>query len=297
MSRFAAPAVGLLLLALLFVPVAEATHQWGHRYMIYGRILDADGDPVQHRPVAITVDTTKKTDPRMTVLTDCDGLYYSYKENANPAEGDLGLEGGVMHIHKWELPSSGKWKVSTEFGSKRGQVRPEMHRSTVNLQVDEDVPAAPECPAGTDWRKTYVVEGRLQEIDGKNRLDKMTMSGGGLEYRVFATIETTNGTMTANGTTNRFGDFMITFQNVTVKEGGEVTAEWGGKTQTGRINTKYMMTEANVIYGESGASLLFLWILLGVVVAGAAVWGVSRAKGMIETSRLEKVSTRKRANR
>lgn len=301
MSRFPATFLAGVLLALVLapVPMAEATHEWGHRYMVYGRILDADGNPLQNKPVSVTVETTKPQDPVIVIPTDCQGIYYTLKQEGNPYGGDIGLEGPVMHIHAAELPSTGKWTATTEYGTKSAQVRGDMHRSTGNFQVDSVAPPDEACAGMTPWTTQYIVQGRVQREDGPKREDMMTLPQYGIQIDVDVTLTTENGVKNMTVQTNGYGDYVAVFDNVTVKDGAAVTSKWEGESRSGKVDAKYRMSEVNIIAKEqfgSGAGMIFLYIIGGIIVIGVAVWGYGKVRSSMELKRIQGSTTRKRSN-
>ena len=305
-SSLVGVAVVAAFLALALLPTAQATHEWGHRYMMFGRVLDSEGNPAARIPVRITVETTLPTDPWMIVPTDCNGLYYSLETSGNPSNGN-GLEGGRMHIHNSAMPRNADYTLSTDYGSKTGKIRSELKFSVVNLQLDTPVPAQAECADGSrlPWTDRYVVAGHVQRDLGSERKDVQTLriesQGVNLPEYVTVTLDTTN-----NGTVNQtieigpYGDYFAFFENVSVAQGARVTTTHEGHTRTGQTDTKYRLTEINVVIDERPGAKTLL-ILGGVVAVGAigvgAFYAASALRRNIDTKRAIAGSTRKRANR
>lgn len=306
MPRFFVLLVMTLMMSLVYLPTAEATHEWGHRYMIFGRIIDSEGEPAQMLPVRITVETTKPSDPWMIVQTDCHGLYYSLERTGDPSRGG-GLELGRMHIHNAELPSDGKYTVSTDLGEKTGTVRAQLKYSTVNLQLDEPAPKSDQCGDAGGWENQFVVAGHAQEDRGNERRDIQTVRNPDYDINnteeVTVTIETSNGPVSQTQEINMLGDYWVIFDNVTVQEGDRVTVAWEDEVKESTVSEndlKYRVAEVNMVVKDS-ISTTAIMVILGIVVVaavvGAGVYGFTKYRESRETKRLMESGARKRANR
>lgn len=312
--------VGLFAVALFAgVPDAEAAHQWGHRFMIFGRILDADGEPVQGLDVTLSIKTTQEPHPQMTVETDCMGIYYSQTQQQRP--GDVRLDGGRLHIHNREWPSNEEYFVSTPYADYRedalqpgqplsedqlrqfairvGSADKDVQNTHANIRLDESLDPDPQCPEGEHWTQTYAVRGKVQRNEGTNRVDMSDSQEA--DHVVDVTIETADGQREESVSTNQAGEYIALFENVTVEDGARITATWEGNTEEGEADTEFRATTVNIVVREwpweSTGVQIFLGILAVVAVIGLGAWGVLKVKDRRETQKARESTTRKRANR
>lgn len=307
--------VGLLTVTLFAgVPEAEAAHEWGHRFMIFGRILDADGEPAQNLDVTLSIKTTQEPHPQMTVPTDCSGLYYSQSQAQRP--GDFRTEQGRLHIHNPDWPSDPEYFVATPYADYRedalqpGQPLSEdqlreyalrvasadkdVQNTHANIRLEETLDPDPACPEDEDWTQTYVVRGKVQLNEGTRRLDQVRET-------VEVTLETTDGEQAQTVETNEGGEYIAEFSNVTVEEGARITATWNGNTERGSVDTEFRASTVNIIEREwpwdAPGVRIFLGILAVIAVIGLAAWGVLKVKDRRETQKARRTTTRKRANK
>lgn len=327
MSRFSVPVVVTVFLLMAFVPAAEATHEWGHRYMIFGRVVDSEGQPAQGVPVFITVETTMPRDPWLVVRTNCWGMYYSLAGSTMDPDGTVrqthepvgeGLELGRMHIHNDQISSRARYTVQVIrdvntfqpfadgndlYGEKRGQARVDMKYSTVNIQLDEALDRNDECAGQGDIADSFTVVGHAQRDEGNERSDLMTVPQANMYNEIEVTLETADGPRNMTVATNEFGDYIATFENVTVERGARVTASWNDETRESTVSDSdltYRVSEVNVIVKEGiggTAVKVLLYVIGALVVIGGVAFGISKIRENAETKRLRETSGRKRANR
>lgn len=284
--------VFLLLLGLLTtIPVAEAPG-WGHRFMVYGRILDDQGDPAQNLSVTVAVETDSTPYPQMTVRTDCHGLFYSQK--AQPHPGDHRVYNNRLHLHHFpdvtEYADDAEYIVSTPYANYRnapldgeaGPLSPQQlddhaihsapadrqkQSDIANIHLDTRLDPDPDCQDAVDWRDTHVVVGKVQEIDGDLRIDHRTLEGFGEPVLVDVTLETEDGSRTEKVMTDEAAMYIAIFENVTVQNGARVSAIWDGHARETTADTEFHVTAMDLIIGdEHEDNRLAMWVFLGLLV-------------------------------
>jgi hypothetical protein len=317
----------LLALALLLVgglaavPSAHAAHEWGHRFMIVGRILDADGAPAQLIPVTVSIESTQRPyDPQLTVQTDCTGFYYSLKQQPTAVDHSYDAAGGGgyrMHIHRPEYDLDARYIVATpyaeyhedpltmsgpltrdqilEYSIHTARADRDAQHALANIRLDRALEPNEQCEDIPSWQNSHVVVGKVQREDGRNR-EEATFAN----QPVNVTIQTEDGPRSRTVLVDITAMYIAYFENVTVANNARITVEFDGNDYRGTANTEYGVTRVTVLDREpiigSGAWVFFG--LIGVaVLAGAGWWGYMRVKDRMEVEKARQHSTRKRANR
>jgi hypothetical protein len=279
-STVAILAVAGLLLAA--VPVA-ADHVYSHRYLVYGTVVDAEGNPVEG--VQVDVDLSPFRDfegpcpqeqsggtGRQQTTTDAVGRYWY-----------------CGHVH-----SSGsteqRFTVTAAGNEKTVTSNPDHRRSQVNIQLDATAQDSQGDVESFD--SSYRLRGIAWKPDD-TRLAGHSVNGIALSYEpVNATIELSDGT-TYEGTfvnspfnspqynrqlreprdnvTDRYGDFLFQWTNLPEDiSGAQVTVTSGDQTTTQDVDTAYRHSTAAVEFPGEGLNLSVLWILGGLIVLGVA---------------------------
>lgn len=306
MTRAAPVLLSALFLTLVFAAIpAQATHEYGHQFMVTGRIIGPDGEPAQQIPLRLTVETTKQRDPFLTIRTDCYGFFYS-RDDPGPHEADgedFGLESGVMHIHTGEYRTRGEYHIITQYGNYSERVDPNRQSAVAKFQLDSTPPTSQVCEDEglNDFEDRYIVTGRLQREVDTTREDLRSYPDRDEIFTVTATIETADGPVTRSGNTTGFADYIIQFEGIDVSDGDKVTVSWDDVTETGEVDTKYQMTALHILKEEPAfsdtARNVFLGVVGAAIVIGLGVWGYSTAKDKAELRKAQERSGRKRANK
>lgn len=336
MARRVLPLIVVVLFAvtvLSVLPGAEASHAHGHRFMIHGQILDAEGNPAQLMPVTMSAQSQAQGSamdphPQMTVETDCNGFYYSQTDRQRP--GDTGLDAGRLHLHpafgnpQLAWASNPDYWIATPYAEYREDALTPMsplseaqmreyavhigkadHRgsqvSHVNIQLDAVVEPHPACE-GVDSESTLIVAGKVQVIESDGtRVDQVTIEGFRTPQEVTVTVSTPDGDETMTVTTDAAAMYRAVFENITVQPGSQITAKWGDNTKRDSVPEGFNSASVDIIvrewFWQSTGFQVFAGIVGVIVLAGGAVWMGTRIKDRAETKKAMSQSTRKRANR
>ncbi|MBW3583306.1 MAG: hypothetical protein KY455_09440 [Euryarchaeota archaeon] len=318
MVRTTTVAVATLLALMVFLPIplASADHDWGHRYMVYGRVIDSEGEPAQHIAVRVLVETNKPQDPYITVTTDCKGLYYTLKDQTDTQGSygqalDWGTTRNKMHIHMQDYVRDGKYHVMVlnntgELFSGAWAYDPDRQRSDRNVQLTQDLEPSERCAEDdSDWTQTYVVSGRIQTEAGAEgrspRHDAMTVEQLDERHEVTVTITTPDGPKTLTVATNEIGDYFAIFDNVTVTKDSRITMQYQDVEKTSGPDMTFRVTHLHAFVEEpliSQTTLIVLGSVAGlIVVGGGAYWAFGRVKESAELKKALEGTTRKRARR
>lgn len=296
----------LLIVLMLVAPamIATATHNFGHRLYIVGRVLDADGLPV----------------PDADLQGEIEGLDIQLNEGpcrSNPcatttnSRGDYGQQ---LYWHAHGIGDSGTARITVE-GQTFQTAYDTDHRWTVlNAQLDTTVD---HDNATLDrWERSYTVRGRLWVPDGGLPDQGTTWVEGNVpgcreEYgarnrcvpvRVNVTLDLDDGrrieesTQTAAG----YGDFQVPFEADEPITGGEATVAAGGETWTFSLDMQTRSTtrvfELPTPEGE-GFPVVPVIAGAGVVAGGFGLYvGYQRWQERRELKRARERSDRKRSN-
>lgn len=301
------------MLALLLAPAAQASHTYGHRYLVQGIILDADGNPVQNQEVRITTEFQGQTQAVMAVQTHCDGRFYSPEGreifDAGQGAGHQFVEGPnrdgetYFHYHDQHLTTAVEVSFTMMEEEWTAPFSPDTRSTVTRHQLSQVAEPSEGCAEGFDaFFDAFVVHvktvtsGELQT--GENVVDPRDVT---------ATLTTANGTQTLTGTTNSNGDVWLQFANASAAAAGD-TVEIGSEFFA---NQTVSLTDEDVTYRyidqfyEAREPQASLWdrfgtwiIVLGVVgVIVLAYFGYQKAREKMEIRKAYERSGRKRTRR
>ena len=299
-KAFAVAALALLVLSA--VPVATADHAYSHRYIVYGRVVDANGDPVP----GLTVDLGYEPpfDPegacsnQPRTETDAFG-----PTRTTPITNDFGEFLFCFHTHgvSRTLPGAAVITIAGENVEERIEFDGFMRYSYAPIQLDRVHPQANTTVKDT----TYTIFGRAWQESDQTTVEGVRVFGDTI-YNKPATITFAyngNPPVTLNTTTNAYGDFSIRVPVSSRPTGGEVTLSIENNTFTAPVDAVYGVTSFRAavdkpkdpILGTFGIGAL---IVGAVVVGGGAIWyGATRLRSAREERLARERSTRKRANK
>lgn len=302
----------IAVLALLFavatlLPVAAADHTYSHRYIVFGRVVDANDNPVQ----GVTVDLGYKDfEPDGACVRQPNTETEAFGETTTkPVTNQYGEFTFCFHTHSMSraLPGTGILRVpdpadpTASLVEQEFRLDPYTRHSFQLLRLDE-----PSDAANPDvLESAYTIQGNAwRSAGGETYLDSVRVFGLALENAPVNITFTYNGRepVTLNATTNGYGDFAI---RVPVEERpttGEVTIEVANETFTEPVNP-YGVTAFAVELEEQDDPfvqkfLLGAGIVLGIAVVGGAAWyGGRKMKENREESLVRERSQRKRAKK
>lgn len=301
-ARAGALAALVLLAASALLPIAAADHAYSHRYVVIGRVLDADDNPVQ----GVTVNLGSSDFQPEGQCANQPGIETEAlgPTRTNPVTNQYGEFIYCFHTHSLSrvLPPKMILTVEGSNASHEFDMDPYTRHSFVTIHLEEPSEAANEEVLAT----TYTIMGNVwRDGGGETYLEGIRVYGLSLDYELVNITLEYNGKepMRLNATTNNYGDFAI---RVPVEErptSGTVTFEVAGETFTHPVDGDSGMTAATLKLPEQkdpfvGKLLLTGGIVVGVVVVGGAGWyGVKRVQASREERAARERSTRKRANK
>lgn len=292
-----------LLAALALTPVALADHAYSHRYVVYGRVVDVDGTPVQ----GVLVDLGTQNFPG--VEGQCNAQPRTETEafgrtETRPQTNEYGEFIFCFHVHNINRvePPTGIAAVEAYNFTHEFRFDPYTRFSFVPVKLDQDVPEANPQPAAG----SYTVLGRLWQASS----DRVTVEGIGVFGEtvdlepVDVTLRLADGTeIEANTTTNNYGDFAIRIPVTSPPTGGKVIVESRGQTFESDVDTTVGVSsfrgEMQAPANQTARNLLWgaLVVAAVVVVGGGGWYAWKRVAEQREIAAARLSSTRKRARR
>lgn len=277
--------VGLLLAVAVAVPTANASHTLGHRYIIQGILIDADGNPVQNQELRISTSFQGQTQAVMAVSTHCDGRFYAPEGreifDAGQGGGHQFIEGpnqqGETYFHYHDADMSTQIQVSFTLSGENwtGPFNPSTRSTVTRHQLSQTFEAASACQGGFEaFHDAFVVHVRSAtdgELDtGENVVDARP---------VRVTITTANGTFTQEGTTNGNGDVWLEYNGTGVAAGDEVRIAsqfFGNQSVTVTeedlryryVDRFYTAKEPQPSLWDRFGTMIIILAVIGVVVGG-----------------------------
>lgn len=313
-STVALLAAGALVLA---AAPAVADHAYSHRYLVYGTVVDAQGNPVQGAQVSVDLSVFEDFEGpcpqegpggtgRQQTTTDALGRYWYC--------GHVHSSGSTEH----------EFTVSVAGTQKTVSSNPDFRRSQVNFQLDTTVQGDRRGDVQR-FHETYRLRGIVWKPDD-TRIAGQSVNGIAMTYEpVNATLTLANGTSyegnfvnspfntprynrqlreVRENVTDRYGDFLFRWTNLPDDiTGAQVTVTSGQYSTTEDVSPTFRHSTAAVVLPGEGLNLSILWILGGIIVIGlGGYFGYEPAKERWEEykrerrmRRLEEDSDRKRS--
>jgi hypothetical protein len=263
-----------LVLALLaggfLLPTAGAEHLYSHRYVVFGRLLDANGDPVPGEPVELGYSGIQ---PVGACVSQPDTATQAYGETRNvavtDASGDFQF---CLHQHAMAeaAPGDGFVRVPQEGNfTVQFPLDADFRESNVVVRLDHASPRA--NPAALN--ASYVILARLWRSAGRT----LALEG----QPVFGDVvgdEVVNVPFAHDGRVERFsaatnvdGDLALRVPVSARPASGNVTFEAAGETRTYPLDATPGMTALHVelspLPNPTGRNLLVLAAVVAVVIA------------------------------
>lgn len=297
---------GLLALALLaatlLAPLAASDHAYSHRYIIYGRVVDANGDPVPGLTVRLSLqelETEGNCANQPGTDTDAFGITTS-----RPVTNQFGEFTFCSHVHVMYRPEPGRalFDIPEANFSEEVTLDPYYRTSFVPLKL----PTVREDANKTAAQTSYTVLGRLwREGSARTHVESIRVFGDTVDNApVNVTLEADGQTTRLNTTTNNYGDFAIRIPVAARPTSGKVIVEAEGRTYEQSIDPAVGATAFKI---EVPADTTFgirsdiVYAVLGVLGAAAvvvlAVVGFRKAAARREAEAVRASSQRKRANK
>ncbi len=303
----------VLFLTMLATPAAQASHTLGHRYLVQGIVVDADGNPVQNQEIRIMTSFQGQTQGVMAVQTHCDGRFYSPEGreifDAGQGGGHQFIEGPnqdgetYFHYHDEHLTTAVQVSFTLLEEEWTAPFSPDTRSTTTRHQLAQTVEPGAACAQNyTAFYDAFVVHVRTVtsgELEtGENAVDAREVS---------ATLTTANGTETLSGTTNSNGDVWLQFSDASAAAAGD-TVEIGSlffSNQTVTLTDEdityryvdqfYKATEPQPGLWDRFGTLIIVLGVIGLIVVG--YFGYQKAREKMELRKAYEQSGRKRTRR
>lgn len=290
--RLAWVALAACLLLLLPTLQVAATHNYGHRLYVIGRVIDAEGLPVAGAQMTVELRGLDLGAPERP------GCFQNPCPTQTSATGDYQV---LWHAHG--IGRGGEAVVTVGNKTVTAQFDDDLRWTVVNVQLDEDVDQHdPQTVA--QWNRTYTVAGRLWQARGGLPDAQTTWVDGDVltRTRVNVTLVLPDGTeLTESVTTDNYGDYRAQFAADEAFEAGTVRIEAAGTTdEVGVDATRRASIQATMIPPppqEAADFTVPLIIVGGIGGAIALYFGGQKLKQKREVERARKKSSRKRANK
>lgn len=305
--RLGAKAPALALLAMLslaaLAPLAAADHAYSHRYIVFGRVVDAENNPVP----GLTVDLgyEKPFTPEGPCANQPGtGTDAWASTQTSPITNSFGEFFFCFHAHSMSRTTPGVGIISIDaLGiEERFEFDGYMRYSVVPIRLASAHPEANE----TAFQTTYTVQGRAWEDAGTDiRVEGVRVYGDTLHNQPVEITFAYNGKepVTLNTTTNNYGDFAVRVPVTERPTSGTVTMKIRNETFTQDVDGETGVTAFRAEVEKPNdpflaKALIGVGIAAAVVVGGGAVWYTTNK---VRASREERIarerSDRRRANK
>lgn len=302
----AAPGMGVLVLALLasttLLPLAASDHAYSHRYVVYGRVLDADNNPIPGLQVNFGVRDVETEGPCQNQPgTETDA--FGRTEN-KPVTNPWGEFMFCEHVHSMSraIPGTGILVIpALDNLTREIELDPYYRVSFIPVTLADVHPDAnPQAVEGN-----YTVVGRLwREGNAQTHVEGIRVFGETVDNTpVNVTLEIPGQEpIRANTTTNNYGDFSIRVPMPARPTSGFVTIEAEGHSYREAIDPAVGTTTFKIEVPDEGfLSARTFYAIVGVLAAAAiivgAVYAFRRASARREEAAVRSRSERRRANK
>lgn len=306
LRRFGTKAGVTLALALLAVaalaPLAEADHAYSHRYVVFGRVVDAAGNPVQGLQTDLRYrDFTPEGACANQPGTETEAFGST---RTTPITNQYGEFIFCFHAHRMSDQLEGHGIIAIPEAGMVHEFEFDAHtrHSFVLIQLNET-----RADANPDiLEQSYTILGNVwRETSKDTYLEGVKVYGVTIDQAPVNITFTYNGKepIRLNATTNNYGNFAIRIPVTERPVSGEVTIETEGETFTAPVDATYGVTTFKAeLERVSDPFLTNLLIGVGVVAAVAVVgggswYGIRRMQAKREEQRARDASTRKRAKK
>lgn len=292
----------LAFLALTALPLAAADHAYSHRYIVYGRVVDAENNPVAGLTVDLGYEKPFEPEGPCGNQPGTETTAFGPTRN-NPVTNELGEFIFCFHTHSMSrtTPGAGILRVESLELEKRFEFDGYMRYSFVPIVLESAHPNANKTVSsdfytvfGRAWRPSggaISIEGiRVYGDTAHNKPANLTFAYNGKEPQF------------ANVTTNNYGDFSYRFPVTERPTSGTVSIVIENETFTQNVDTlgvsafRLELPEPKDPFVTK--FLIGLGIFAAVVVGGGGLWFLSsRAKSARDERLTREQSSRKRANK
>lgn len=224
--------------ALLLVPAQPvlADHAYSHRYVIYGRVIDALGEPAMGWVASATISGP-------TVSGECP--LSPAPAPSTTAYGDFFL---CYHVHEM---TSGTVTVQGNSFSQTYPLDVNLRKTAVRIQLPITWPTK-DPTAVANFDSQYTVRGRVWQPAPGSRVESIPVNGVVLSSEPVSvhTIFNTNAERAGSPLTNTYGDYTSTLSLGAPLTGGVVhVVSHGFSVNTNGIplDTQFMVSDVDVV--------------------------------------------------
>jgi hypothetical protein len=297
--------IALAFLALVTaLPLAAADHSYSHRYIVYGRVVDAENNPVPG--LTVDIGTEKPFNPEPGGCSNQPGTETEAfgPTRSQPITNDFGEFIFCYHHHAMSrtAPGSAILRIASLNIEKNLELDGFMRYSFVSVKLD-DVQATSNKTANVD---SYTVTGRAWRSSGGQSISVDTVRVHGYT----AHNKPVNVTLTYNGkepitvttVTNNYGDFAIRIPTSERATTGTVSMVIENQTFTQTLapeGVTHFRAELSKVNDPFVTKFLIgLGIVTVAVVGGGGLWFASnRMRASREGKLIREQSQRKRSNK
>lgn len=215
---------------LLLVPVAQADHAYSHRYIVYGRVVDANGDPVPG--VTIDLGYEKPFAPEGPCNNQPGTETQAFGPTRNqPVTNQQGEFIFCFHTHglSRSTPGVGILRIDAYNVNERVPFDGFMRYSFVPVKLAAPIASANKTAASQE----HTVLGRVWEASsGEIKVEGVGVYGDTIKDTDYTVTVTVPGAapQIASGKTNGYGDFSIRVPLSPRPSEGNVKLEIAGRT-------------------------------------------------------------------
>ena len=251
-------------------PLAAADHAYSHRYVVYGRVVDAENNPVPDLTVDLGYESPFKPDGPCGRQPGTDTDAFG-ETRTQPVTNEFGEFIFCFHIHGISrgTPGVGIISIPSNNVEHRFDFDGFMRYSFIPIKLDTAMPTANKEAPST----TYTVMGRAWEASKSEiKVETIGVYGDTLHNLPFEIDVEIDGKekQTVNGTTNGYGDFAVRVPVDARPGGGTVTVRVDNHTFTAPIDGELGVTHVRGQVGElkttPGAAL---FAIVGVLAVAA----------------------------
>lgn len=261
--------VAILLVATL-VPTALADHAYSHRLVVYGRVVDANGNAYPGLTVSATpqgMETEGQCGSQPLTETDAFG-----PTQTKPVTNDHGEFTFCIHAHTMSraAPGSIVIRIESQNFMQVVNVDPFLRVHYVPIKLDRAT-----APNGAPIQDHTVIGRLWRPADTDTTIEGVRVFGDTIDQTpVNITLRYADGReQKANTTTNNYGDFAVRLAPLAPLEGARVIVESSGRAFEADADDDMGATFVKGEYGErpTGRSMTTILVLGTVVVFGAAI--------------------------
>lgn len=294
----------LLLSTTVLVPVVMADHAYSHRYVIYGRVIDADGNPVPGLTVDLGFRDVQGLEGNCAQQPGTETDAFGRTET-RPVTNTYGEFTFCAHVHSMSRTLPGVAILQVEGGNATEEITldPYYRVSYATLQLPDTHPRADPSILDT----TYTVVGRMWlEGNSRTHVEGIRVFGETLNNApVNVTVEYDGKTSTVQTMTNNYGDFAVRVPVESRPTEGTVRVQAANMSFTEDVDPRAGATLLKAEAGSVGGGFftkttLYVvgGILATVLLVAGGWWLFRKAAERREAANIRELSAhRKRANR